>query len=160
MGGDLTFRGLATNVRDFTTNPGTPNSFPIQSAGVNAGSVPDWKFLAIQSWDSEKWSVSVTERWFSDGVYNAEYIECRTDCPTPTLAAPTVDFNEMKGALYVDVGVSYKLNEKMAIYGNVDNITDEDPEPNPSFAPNNPGVNPQLYDTIGRRWRLGFRMTL
>jgi outer membrane receptor protein involved in Fe transport len=102
----------------------------------------------------------VTERWFSDGVYNAEYIECRTDCPTPTLAAPTVDFNEMKGALYVDVGVSYKLNEKMAIYGNVDNITDEDPEPNPSFAPNNPGVNPQLYDTIGRRWRLGFRMTL
>jgi outer membrane receptor protein involved in Fe transport len=48
----------------------------------------------------------------------------------------------------------------MAIYGNVDNITDEDPEPNPSFAPNNPGVNAQLYDTIGRRWRLGFRMTL
>ncbi|MBM4077759.1 MAG: TonB-dependent receptor, partial [Planctomycetes bacterium] len=54
MGGELTLRGLATNVRDFTTNPGTPNSFPIRSAGVNAGSVPDWKFLAIQSWDSEK----------------------------------------------------------------------------------------------------------
>jgi outer membrane receptor protein involved in Fe transport len=160
LGGELVLRGLATNVRDFTTNSGTPNSFPIQSAGVNAGAIPDWKFLAIQSFERGKWSISLTERWFSDGVYSAENIECQTNCPAPTLAAPTIDFNQMKGAFYVDVGLSYKLSESMTIYANMDNVADVDPEPNPSLAPNNPGVNPQLYDTIGRRWRLGFRMSL
>jgi iron complex outermembrane receptor protein len=157
--GQLTLRALATHVRDFTTNVGTPNSFPIQSAGVNAGSIPNWKFLMTQNWAVGKWNLSLAQRWFSDGVYNAEYIECQTTCPAPTLARPTIDNNQMKGAFYLDAGVAYDVTDQISIYAKMDNVTDTDPEPNPSLAPNNPGVNPLLYDTVGRRWRLGVRAT-
>jgi outer membrane receptor protein involved in Fe transport len=65
----------------------------------------------------------------------------------------------MKGAFYLDAGVAYDVTDQISIYAKMDNVTDTDPEPNPSLAPNNPGVNPLLYDTVGRRWRLGVRAT-
>lgn len=157
--GDFSIRGLATNVRDFTTTTGIIGSTPIQSAGVNSGAIPHWKALGVQSWATDKWNLSLTERWFSDGVFNAEYIECATGCQAPTAQHPTIDDNKMKGAFYLDIGGQYTLTSAAIVYFKIDNLFDRDAAPMPSAAPNSIGVNPLLYDTLGRMYRVGIRGT-
>jgi iron complex outermembrane recepter protein len=154
--GRLTFRVLATHMKSFLTNSGIPNTVPSEGAGVNMGNTPDWKVLATQSWDWNKWSVNLTERWVSDGVYSNEFIECQTDCPVSTANHRTIFNNQMKGAFYVDVGASYKVSKAMTLYAKVDNVANRDPvaapQENPSYA-----LNPALYDVLGRTYRAGLR---
>lgn len=154
--GRLTFRALATHMKSFLTDSGIPGTIPSEGAGVNMGNTPDWKVLASQSWDWEKWSVNLTERWVSDGVRSNEFIECQTTCPVSTANRRTIFDNSMKGAFYVDVGASYKLTQQVTLYAKVDNAGNVDPvaapQENPSYA-----INPALYDVLGRTYRLGLR---
>jgi iron complex outermembrane receptor protein len=161
--GFVTFRALATHTISFLTESGIVGTIPVESAGVNIGNpvssagIPDWKVNLTQGWDNEKFSLQITERWFSDGVYSNEFIECQTDCPVSTVTRATIDNNDMKGALYVDVGGTFRATNNVTTYFKVDNVLNEDPEPAP--GPNvSYGVNPYLYDALGRVYRLGFRM--
>ena len=161
--GSLTLRALATHAISFVTESGIVGTIPTENAGVNLGNpvsstgIPDWKVNLTQSWDNDTFGLTLTERWFSDGVYSNEYIECQTDCPVSTITRATIDNNEMKGALYVDLGGSYRATDHMTAYFKIDNLFDEDPEPAPGTNVSY-GVNPYLYDTLGRMYRVGFRM--
>lgn len=154
--GRLTFRALATHMTSFLTNSGIPNTIPSEGAGVNMGNTPDWKVLVSQSWDWDKWSVNLSERWISDGVRSNEFIECQTDCPVSTANNRTIYDNSMKGAFYVDVGASYKFSDRVSVYAKIDNVGNVDPvaapQENPSYA-----INPALYDVLGRIYRVGLR---
>jgi outer membrane receptor protein involved in Fe transport len=154
--GRLTFRALVTRNISFLTDPGVVGTIPSEGAGANLGATPKWKGLASQSWDTDKYSLTLTERWISKGVYSNEYIECQTNCPVSTTIHPTIFDNKMKGAFYVDLGGSYKLGDKTTAYFKIDNIGNVDPAPAPqtnlSF-----GINPQLYDVLGRVYRVGVR---
>ena len=154
--GRLTFRALATHMKSFETRSGIPNTIPSEGAGVNLGNTPDWKVLATQSWDWNKWNLTLSERWVSDGVYSHEFIECQTDCPVSTPNNRTIFNNQMKGAFYVDIGASYKLTKQVTLYAKVDNAGNRDPvaapQENPSYA-----LNPALYDVLGRIYRVGLR---
>jgi outer membrane receptor protein involved in Fe transport len=154
--GNLTLRALGTNVRNFITDTGLPGTIPTQGAGVNAGATPHWKVLATESWDTDKFSLSLTQRWFSAGVFNNEYIVCQTNCPVSTVNHPTVDYNRMPGAFYLDIGATYNLDKKLTAYVKVDNLFNHSPAGSPQT---NTGidVNPQLYDVIGRMYRFGVR---
>ena len=155
----LTLRALATHAISFITETGLKGTIPTELAGVNVGTpvnsggLPRWKVNLTQSWDTDQFSVMLTERWFSDGVYSNEYIECQTNCPATSTARPTVSKNDMKGALYFDLGGSYS---SMTAYFKVENLLDEDPEPAPGTTVS-PGINPFLYDALGRTYRVGFR---
>jgi outer membrane receptor protein involved in Fe transport len=154
--GRFTVRALATRTLHFITDSGVVGTIPSEGAGVNLGNTPKWKLLATQSWDNDKLSLTLTERWFSDGKYSNEYIECQTNCPVSTLTHPTIYDNKMKGATYIDFGGSYNVSKQMMVYFKIDNLADRDPEPapqaNPSFA-----INPALYDVVGRTYRAGLR---
>jgi iron complex outermembrane receptor protein len=157
--GRFTFRALATRNLHFITDTGVIGTIPSEGAGVNLGNTPKWKLLASQTWDGllgDKLSLTLTERWFSDGVYSNEYIECQTNCPVSTLIHPTIYDNKMKGATYLDFGGSWNVSKQLMVYFKIDNLADRDPEPapqpNPSFA-----VNPALYDVVGRTYRAGLR---
>jgi iron complex outermembrane receptor protein len=158
--GRFTVRGLATNTHKFVTNPGIPGAVAIDSAGQNSGATPDWKFLAIQSWDSDSFSFSVQERWFSDGRFGGtttDYVECKAGgCPVSTASRPTIDYNQMSGATYVDLSASYKFGKGLQIYGKIDNLLNRDPTPSPQT---NTGLdaNPALYDLLGRFYHVGLR---
>ncbi|SEN44610.1 TonB-dependent Receptor Plug Domain [Sphingomonas gellani] len=155
--GNLTLRGLGTNVRKFTTDTGLPRTTPIDAAGANSGATPDWKWLAIETWDGGDWTLLLQQRWFSDGVIGHQYVECSAgNCPVSTVNNPTIDRNFMAGAFYFDVGGSVNLANKLTAYFKVDNLFNRDPEPSPQT---NTGVdiNPALYDTIGRFYRVGLR---
>jgi outer membrane receptor protein involved in Fe transport len=155
--GRFTVRALATNVRNFITNTGLPGAIPIQQAGVNSGATPKWKLLGTESYDTDQFSISLTQRWFSDGVFGNQYIVCGAgDCPTSTNNNPTINYNKMKGAFYFDLGASYNITKMWQMYVKVDNLFNRDPTGSPQT---NTGVdiNPQLYDVLGRMYRVGVR---
>jgi outer membrane receptor protein involved in Fe transport len=157
LGGTFTARALATHIRKFIVDAGIAGVDKVDQAGANTGATPHWKVLAIQNYDSGPLNITVQERWFSDGVFGNQYIVCQTNCPVSTGNHPTIDYNKMKGELYVDVGASYDFAEHFTIYGKIDNLFDNDPTPSPQT---NTGldVNPALYDTLGRIYRLGLRV--
>jgi outer membrane receptor protein involved in Fe transport len=154
--GSLTFRALATHVIDNTTNSGIAGTLPTQAAGQNLGSTPDWKAYFTESWDFEKLGIDLTQRWISDGVFGNQYIVCQSGCPVSTVTRPTIDYNHMAGAFYVDFGARYSVTDKLAAFVKVDNVFDRDPVAAPQT---NTGIdiNPLLYDTLGRVYRAGLR---
>nr|WP_066725818.1 TonB-dependent receptor [Sphingomonas pituitosa] len=155
--GNFTVRALGTHVNEFLVRAGIVGVDPVDNAGANTGATPDWKWLAIQTYDTDKFSLLVQERWFSDGVFGNQYVVCQSGCPASTTNHPTIDRNFMPGAFYVDVGGSYKVTRGLEGYFKVDNLFNVDPAPSPQT---NTGldVNPALYDTIGRTYRIGVRL--
>ena len=154
--GRFTFRALATRNLHFITDSGVVGTIPVDAAGSNMGNTPKWKLLAQQTWDHDKLSLTLTERWISDGTYRNDFIECQTNCPVSTLIHPTIYSNRMKGATYLDFGGSYQLSKALQLYFKVDNLTDESPEPAPQTNASF-GINPALYDVVGRTYRVGLR---
>lgn len=158
--GTFTVRALATHVVKYVTDPDVIGALPTDAAGANGlvggGTIPNWKGLFTQSWDTDRFSLTLSQRFISDGVYSNDWIECQTTCPVATNQRPTVDDNSMDGAIYLDIGGSYKVNDKVSAYFRVDNVLDKDPEPNPLTGVG-PGINPFLYDVLGRIFRVGVR---
>ncbi len=153
----LTLRGLATHTKSFLTTPGVIGTIPAQGAGVNLGSTPNWKGMVSETLERGRYSLTLTQRWISDGVYNNEWIECQTGCPVATSVHPTIDDNHMEGAFYLDFGGTYEFaDEKAVAYFKVDNVLNEDPAPAPQTNVGY-GANPFLYDVLGRMYRLGLR---
>lgn len=154
--GTFTVRALGTHIRKFIVNAGIAGVDPVDQAGANNGATPDWKWLAVQTYDSDRLTLTVQERWFSDGTFGNQYVVCQSSCPVSTGNHPTIDYNRMKGAFYVDVGATYKISDGLSIYGKVDNLFDKDPVAAPQT---NTGldINPALYDTLGRIYRAGVR---
>ncbi len=155
--GRFAVRGLATNTHKFVTNPGIPGAIANDTAGQNSGATPDWKFLAIQSWDTDRFAFSVQERWFSDGTFGNQYVTCSAgSCPVSTNNNPTIDYNHMSGATYVDISGSYKFGKGLQAYFKVDNLLNREPTPSPQT---NTGLdaNPALYDLLGRFYHVGLR---
>lgn len=155
--GSLTLRALGTHIREFIVNAGIAGVDPVDQAGANTGATPDWKWLAIQTYENDRFSLTIQERWFSDGVFGNQYVVCQSACPVSTGNHPTIDRNYMKGAFYVDVGGSYNVTSNVRAYFKIDNLLNQDPEPSPQT---NTGldVNPALYDTLGRTFRAGVRL--
>lgn len=151
--GSFTLRGLATHVIKFVTDQGLPGTVPLDSAGANLGNTPHWKYLAIQSYENDAFSLFVQERWFSDGVFSNDLVACTTGCPAfnPTTNIRTIDSNFMRGGFYVDIGGSYNVTDNITAYFKVDNLTDQAPARNYIFN------NPTLYDQVGRTYRGGVR---
>lgn len=155
----FTFRALATHVMNFISDSGIPGAAPMQQAGVNIGTTsntPRWKLYAIQSWEASNFGIALTERWFSNGVFGHQYIVCQSNCPVSTVNNPTINYNEMAGALYFDLGGHYSVSDKLSAFVKIDNLFDRDPVASPQT---NTGldINPALYDTIGRIYRAGVR---
>ena len=155
--GTFTLRGMATRTIHSVSDPGVPGTTPSEGAGNMAGSTPKWKALVTQSWENGKLGFSLTERWVSAGVFSNEFIECQTNCPLPTAAHPTIYDNHLPGATYVDFGATYTFAKDSMLYFKIDNLADRGPvlvpQTNLSI-----GINPALYDVIGRTYRAGVRM--
>lgn len=156
--GKLTLRGLATHTNSFLVTSGIVGTIPAERAGVNLGDTPTWKAQFSQSWEGEKASFTVGQRWVSNGVYSNEFIECQTTCPVSTAMHQTIDNNHMKGAFYWDLAGNYKINKNITAYFKIDNVTDVAP-PNAPGTNTGYGVNPSLFDVLGRQYRVGARMT-
>jgi outer membrane receptor protein involved in Fe transport len=156
--GALSFRALATHVINFISNPGITGTVPTQLAGANTGGTPYWKLYATQTWDLHRFGVDLTERWISDGVFGHQYVVCQANCPATTVNNPTINYDTMAGAFYLDLGVRYNVSDHLSAFLKIDNLMDRDPTPAPQT---NTGLdtNPALYDIVGRTYRAGVRVS-
>jgi len=162
--GKITLRALATHTSSFLVDSGVVGTIPAQAAGVNVqnvnnvGYTPRWKGEFSQSWDTDTFGLLLAQRWISKGVYSNEYIECQTTCPVSTAIHPTILDNHMAGAFYWDLGGSYKFSKNLSLYFKVDNLTNVSPPCAPQTGTGY-GINPYLYDVLGRQYHVGARLS-
>jgi outer membrane receptor protein involved in Fe transport len=163
--GDFNLRGLVNHTSKYITNSGIVGQPITESAGNmtlgnnTATNVPLWKGYFVEDYTTDKFSFTLTERWESAGVFSKQYIVCTTACPAPTVAHPTINYNYMPSAFYVDIGGSYYVTDKTSVYFKVDNAANAPPPPAPSNFVPTAGVNAVMYDVIGRMYRVGVRIT-
>lgn len=165
--GDLTLHGLATHYMRNYTNDGV--NAPTDLAGVNAGSgTPSWVYYMSATYHTDPWAFTLTGRGLSHGKYANEWVVCQTGCPVSTLANRTSNYNDIAGAFYMDLNTSYSFN----VYGAdtqmflaVKNVFDTDPPlvasgPDGNNIPAYPETNRNLYDYLGRVYRIGLRLNM
>jgi outer membrane receptor protein involved in Fe transport len=165
--GNFAIRGLATKVYKFYEDPGIPGQPNLSLAGAlgqfststtynaTGGTIPTWKTFYTEEYSNTWGSFSVMQRWFNAGTFANNYVVCQApNCPVPTVANPTINYNHMPGAIYWDAYLGYKISERGELYGKVNNIANLMPPPSGS------GINLTIYDVIGRMYYLGVRYHL
>ncbi|HEY6644809.1 TonB-dependent receptor domain-containing protein [Povalibacter sp.] len=166
--GQLRLRGLASFVESMETYDLTAGT--LDGRGVNSDSggiglgtaltAPKYRYLTSATYDLDQFSVGLTMRGVSSGVYNNAFIECQANCPTATALNPTIDNNKIDGAEYFDLSLNYKLDGAGEVYFVTENLFDEDP----ALVAGGRGAgyyqgqdNKFLYDRYGRTFRAGYR---
>lgn len=162
--GEIQLRAMAThylkNIRDDGVTA-------INEAGANSGNTPDWSYRMTARYSLEDWSMTLTARGVSDGVVGNQFIECASNCPVVAAPYRTVNDNSVAGAMYFDgyLGKTFALAKgETELFVSIKNMLDTDPvlviDPLGQGAENRPGTiqtNRNLYDVMGRNFRLGAR---
>ncbi len=161
--GNLTLRALATHVMQRRIDDGI---MVTELAGDNSGSAAAWRWLGLVGFDGGNYAINIIGHGVSSGVMESAYVECSQGCPESTVVNRTIDNNHIAGAVYADLSLVYRLMNRsdvrnMEVFFKVENLADRDPPPVGSIAGASfvdPGVNPLLYDTVGRTFRAGVRL--
>jgi outer membrane receptor protein involved in Fe transport len=158
--GDFTFRLLGTYVSKFITDPGIVGGIKSNAAGENSGDIPHLKALATQEYSTDKWSLTLTEHWTSEGKLNNNYVVCSPgSCPASSLNNPTINMNSVPGMFYMDLGATYNVGDHVKFYVQIDNLFNKSPPPIYVNDFTSYGVNGGQYDLIGRMFHVGVRVS-
>jgi outer membrane receptor protein involved in Fe transport len=152
FGGDpgvLNIRELASYVfENMTVSPLVPVS--VNDAGNATASLPHLRTTT---------QLNYTKGGFGANV-QVRYIGPMTWDKTRVLGVDT-DFNHIGSNVYVDAQVSYKVDlwgHDQEIYLNIQNLLDKDPPYDPSVGGATPlPTDPNLFDQVGRMFRIGVR---
>jgi hypothetical protein len=165
--GDLTLHALTTHyMRNYTNDGVNP---PTDVAGVNSGTgTPEWVYRMSATYHTDPWTFYVMGRGISAGKYSNEYVICSTGCPVSTLANRTMNYNHIDSAFYLDTTVSYDFDAYGAdsqVFLSVKNLFNSDPAlvasgPDGNNIPAYPNTNRNLYDYLGRVYRVGLRLKM
>jgi iron complex outermembrane receptor protein len=163
-GGQANFRILATNTFNYDIVSGIPGLATQHIVGQLQQSRSDtttekWRILATQGLSNGPWGFTVTERWTSAAKLNNTFIECASNCPVATIAAPTINDNHVPSTLYFDLGGRFAFSKAMEGYFKVDNVFNANPRRGPIFnGRTNINENGVTGDLLGRRFQLGLRV--
>jgi len=165
LSGTLSIRALANRAIERVTDNGT--QAPTDIVGQNTGSLPKWKYRVTASYSVDDFTMQLTGRGFSSGVFNNTYIECTSGCPASTSLNRTISDNHLPGAFYMDAYFSHAIpfgKLKGDLYLQITNLFNRDPAlvgagPSDTSSPD-PGTNRSLYDYLGRTFRIGLRFNL
>lgn len=160
-GGDISLRGLATIVDRLTTNSaaGIVDRSGMNGSPVSSPSgVPRYTINGYVTFNSDLFTAQVQVRHISSGVYNAELVGPGQDGYDP-LKTNSINDNHIGAWTYVNLNASVNVwkrgDQKLEIFGVVNNLFDKDP---PVDAPSSFGpTNNVLYDVLGRSYRIGAR---
>jgi outer membrane receptor protein involved in Fe transport len=170
--GDLALRLMATHYINNTTNNG---SAAINMAGANDqyGSTPNWIYRLSAIYKLESWTADLTARGVSAGVVSHALTQCSTNCPAVTAdnyPYLTINDNHVAGAFYLDGSLTRSFavgKSEGEVFLALTNILDKNPplSVEPDYignedTPGEPQTNRDLYDVLGRTWRMGVRFQL
>ncbi|MBU3076441.1 TonB-dependent receptor plug domain-containing protein [Sphingomonas quercus] len=128
--GTLSLRGLATYVKYTTTDNGISVTNNIgEIAGGTSGGVPHWRANFSANYAGKIIDLGARLRYIGKGIYNRTLIE-------------TLVNNKVPAFTYLDMNISFKINDRFTIGANMNNVFDKQP-PLSEAGPN-------YYDAIGR----------
>lgn len=149
-GTDLSLRAFVTYTgKNLTQNPF--NTVNLDEVGDLAQSVqPRWRGTLSANLDSDSWGAFMQARYTHSFTWDR----------LRTLGVDT-DFNHISSQVYLDAQVSFKIEdfgETQEVFLNVSNLLDKEPPYSPSRGGATPlPTNPNLYDQVGRMFRIGLR---
>jgi outer membrane cobalamin receptor len=145
---------LVGNYTDEETQT-TANSGVVDFAGsVGPNStfvgIPKFRSTLSATYAEGPWSATVQGRFIGTSVLNNAW-----------KFNNFVDNNDVPAVAYLDVRASYQWTNNIQLYGAMDNVTDVSP---PLIAaedttPYQVFTRPELYDTLGRQYRIGVRFS-
>lgn len=161
--GSLDLRLLTTFYTKLTyVNGGSPVSGKCQNGTVTQQaypSMPCYEITGRATFKSGPFLGGLQVRYIPKGKYGNTYIGPQDAGYDPSLPN-SVSNNRVPAITYVDVNASYNLykrdNASLDIFGVVNNLFDTWPPVAPS---NNIGTNANIYDVIGRRFKVGIRFS-
>ena len=161
--GDVSLRAIGTYIQFYKRDDG--RNPVIDAAGTNGGQGPlKWRWMFNANYTLDPISITWTGRFMSSGRYGGTattYVECKAgSCPVSTTSFPTIDYNYIESRFYHDLSLTYKFTDGVQAYVNVSNLMNTAP---PFIVSTNywyMTVNPQMYDTIGRRFFAGVRFKM
>lgn len=157
--GRFDVRALATYVDKLTfITPAGPQERIGQVSNVNrTGGVPHWMGNADLSYDAGKWGLGLRARYIGKGKFSSLYRE-------GTGAKNTVNDNSVPAYVYLSLNGHYDIElgnkRRVQFFGVINNLLDKDPPMIPSGAAggiNESSTNGEIYDVVGRYYRVGLR---
>ncbi len=161
--GDLDLRVLGTIYSKLTyVNGGSPVSGKCQNGVVTQQAYPSMPCYEISTrltFTSGRFLLGGQFRYIPKGKFGNTYVGPQDAGYSPTLPNSISD-NRVPAIAYVDLNTSYRIidRDKFTIeaFGVIKNVFDTDP---PNAPANNIGTNANLYDVLGRTFRMGIRFT-
>ena len=140
-GGDLVFRSQIGHLETLLETDGDG----IENERVGDTSIPEWRALGSVGFRKDKYDVFLQGRYIGEIQLNNEW------------TAVDSEYNDVDSAIYLDGQLGYDFSENTSFFLNVQNLLDKEPlfapQQDTYFSP----TNPNLYDQIGRQYRIGFR---
>jgi outer membrane receptor protein involved in Fe transport len=120
-------------------------------------SLPKQKYTADLTYHNGPFAFFAQGRYISSGILDHTLVQSSVAIP----GVQTINNNHVGGIFYLDLNLAYTVPVpgNLQIYGGVQNVLDRAP-PTTAVAFGRTGavsLNPQLYDTLGRRYYLGVR---
>jgi iron complex outermembrane recepter protein len=118
-------------------------SFGIKTGDL-FGTAPKFRSTLAATYAEGAWSVTAQTRILGSARLSNYWVD-----------GVDVDRNGVPAVIYGDARASYRLNDRVQLYGAVDNVFNAPP---PIIAAQSGGTtNTQVYDAIGRSYRIGVR---
>lgn len=163
--GTISMRLMASHMMRQLVQPSATSSALRDIAGVTGSpfggfdweAAPDWSAQWFTTLDRGPLSVTLQSRYVSDGIKDAARIGPSEPGYEPR-SANSIDNNDVPSYVVWGLTSSWDfevLGLQAQLFGGVQNLFDRDP---PLSGTGIGGTNPVLFDTIGRRYRLGVRM--
>jgi iron complex outermembrane receptor protein len=156
--GQIEIRNLTTLVGRLTT---TANNIPTNRAGYSIGGVPKVSGNLAVTYTTSRLNVGIQARYFRSLRWNPAAIGPDEASYNPA-ATSSVSKNLFPGMVYLNGNVGYDVisqgTRRLQLFLTVNNLLNKRPSLLGAAAFNQDGT--QVYDIIGRTFRLGFRFNL
>ena len=172
LDGALAVRALATHYIDNITSNGVT---AINLAGANpryGGQTPNWVYRTQALYKLDPWTFSLTARGISAGVISTSYVQCASACPASNPPYTyTINDNHLPGAIYFDTSIARSFDithgAQGEVFVSINNVLNKPPgltgDGAQVGAEQTIGkfqTNTELYDFLGRTYRVGLRINL
>jgi outer membrane receptor protein involved in Fe transport len=166
LNGDMVIRAMASRVLKLETKDtdgtvydgnGVVGSWGAISPFAGLTSPKLRGFLSV-AYQGDPLTVTMMVHYTGPGVYANGFIECTTDCPESTTAAPTIEDNDIAGMTTIDLSGSYQF-AGFELFGTIENLTNHQPPTIGGSLTNSywQGQGNADYDRVGRQYRMGVR---
>ncbi len=168
QGNNLNLRVIASYLYDLIVDTGLgnpPQNFHGQTGPVASfggfNTSPDWQGTVFATYARSRFTTTLEARYIGAGKLNALYFDSPPGAATNLLPNSVTD-NNVPSRTYFNWSGSYDIrpqdvSNQLQVFWAVENLLDKDPPIAPGG--NSYPTNPVFFDTLGRRFRAGVRLT-